>query len=67
MISRFRSLCFSRITPPAETGDPPFDAVGLMQKFPELMQNGQVQQAEALLDRVSKMLGLEKAGGGTTP
>ncbi len=41
-------------------GQPPFDAVGLMQKFPELMQKGQVDQAEALLDRVVAMLGGNK-------
>lgn len=44
----------------AQAGQPPFDAVGLMQKFPELMQNGQVNEAEALLDRVIAILGLEK-------
>ena len=44
----------------AQQGQPPFDAVGVMQKFPELMQNGQVQEAEAVLDRVIKMLGLPK-------
>jgi len=54
----------------AEAGQPPFDVVGLMQKFPELMQNGQVEEAEALLDRVSAMLGLnrpERAPGKPQP
>ena len=37
-------------------GQPPFDVVGLMQKFPELMKNGQVRGAEQLLDRVLQML-----------
>jgi hypothetical protein len=48
----------------AEAGRPPFDAVGLMQKFPELMQNGQVRKAEALLDRVITMLGLNNTEKG---
>jgi hypothetical protein len=54
----------------AEAGQPPFDVVGLMQKFPELMQHGQVKEAEALLDRVSAMLGLnlpERAPGTPQP
>ncbi len=45
----------------AQAGQSPFDVVGLMQKFPELMQNGQVREAEAVLDRAIKMLGLEGA------
>ena len=49
----------------SKAGRPPFDVVGLMQKFPELMQNGQVAEAEALLDRVTAMLGLDPAGGKT--
>ncbi len=40
----------------AQAGQPPFEAVGLMQKFPELMQSGQVEVAEALLDRVIALL-----------
>ena len=47
----------------AEAGQPPFDVVGMMQKFPELMDNGQVQEAEALLDRVIGMLGLNSGNG----
>lgn len=43
----------------AQAQKPPFDAVGLMQKFPELMQRGQVAEAEALLDNVIAMLGLD--------
>ncbi|MBC8351872.1 MAG: periplasmic heavy metal sensor [Planctomycetes bacterium] len=46
----------------AQGGHPPFDVVGLMQKFPELMQNGQAREAEALLDRVMKILALEQSG-----
>ncbi|MCP4786718.1 MAG: periplasmic heavy metal sensor [Fuerstiella sp.] len=44
----------------AKAGPPPFDAVGLMQKFPVLMQNGQTREAELLLDRVIGTLGLDK-------
>jgi hypothetical protein len=43
-----------------EAGRQPFDAAGLMQKFPELMQNGQVEQAEALLNQVMAMLDLKE-------
>ncbi|HUS46863.1 MAG TPA: periplasmic heavy metal sensor, partial [Phycisphaerae bacterium] len=50
----------------AEAGRPTLDAVGLMQKFQELMQNGQVREAEALLDRVTTALGLDKAGDGAS-
>ena len=39
-----------------------------MQKIPELMQNGQVNEAEAVLDRALVMLGLSKAEqAGDTP
>lgn len=41
----------------AESGNPPSDVVGLMQKFPELMKKGQPLVAEAILDRVIAMLG----------
>lgn len=51
----------------AEAGQPPFEAVGLMQKFPELMQAGQVQEAEALLDRVIHLLGLDQRGTERVP
>ena len=43
----------------AEAGKPPFEVVGVMQKFPELMQNGQVREAESLLARVLEMLDLK--------
>lgn len=43
----------------AQAGQPPVEAIGLMQKFPELMQNGQAQAAEAVLDRVFEMLELK--------
>ncbi|HIE99902.1 MAG: CotH kinase family protein [Fuerstiella sp.] len=43
----------------AKTGPPPSDAVGLMQKFPVLMQNGQTREAELVLDRVIGTLGLD--------
>ncbi len=48
----------------ASAGQPPFEVVGLMQKFPELMQGGQVQEAEALLDRVLAALGKDRADAG---
>ncbi len=51
----------------AEAGQPPFEAVQLMQKFPELMKNGQVREAEALLDRVLDMLGLKRDKDATNP
>jgi Spy/CpxP family protein refolding chaperone len=47
----------------ANAGQPPFDVVGLMQKFPELMEGGQVKEAESLLDRVMAMLGIDHADG----
>ena len=53
----------NRVRSLADSGQPPFDAIGLMQKFPELMENGQVNEAEALLDRVLTTLGLERAPG----
>ena len=43
----------------AEAGESPRDALEQMQKLPELMQRGKVQEAEALLNRVLKMLGVE--------
>lgn len=43
----------------ANAGHPPFDAVELMQKLPPLMQQGKVKEAEALLDRVLKTLGVD--------
>ncbi len=49
----------------AAEGQPPFEAIGLMQKFPELMQNGHMQEAEALLDRAMTMLGLEQTDEGS--
>ena len=48
----------------AQAGRPPRDVIELMQKLPTLMQKGQVKEAEALLDRVLKSLGLE--GGDRT-
>ncbi|MEO2018080.1 MAG: CotH kinase family protein [Fuerstiella sp.] len=45
----------------AKAGSPPFDAVGMMQKFPKLMQNGRAREAELLLDRVIGTLGLDMA------
>ena len=53
-VSRIERAVQSR----AEAGQPPFEVVELMQKFPEFMQNGQVNEAEALLDRVIAMLNL---------
>jgi Spy/CpxP family protein refolding chaperone len=44
----------------SEAANPPFDAVEQMQKFPELMQTGKIGEAEAVLDRVLDMLGLQK-------
>jgi Spy/CpxP family protein refolding chaperone len=44
----------------AQAGEQPFEVVGLMQKLPELMKAGRIDQAEALLDRVLVKLGLEK-------
>jgi Spy/CpxP family protein refolding chaperone len=43
----------------AGAGDQPHNVLAFMQKFPELMQNGQVQEAEALLDQTLRMLGIE--------
>ena len=45
----------------ANSGQPPFDAVELMQSFQKEMQAGRHKEAEAVLDRVMKMLGLGKA------
>lgn len=42
----------------AKAGRPPNNVVAYMQKFPELMQNGQVREAESVLDRVLAMLKL---------
>jgi hypothetical protein len=44
----------------AQAGNPPFEAQGQLQKFPELMQLGRVHEAEAVLDRVMAALGIEK-------
>ena len=46
----------------AESGNPPSDVVGLMQKFPELMKKGQPLVAEAILDRVIAMLSGQDQG-----
>jgi Spy/CpxP family protein refolding chaperone len=69
-MSRIQQAVQSR----AEAGDPPSDVVAVMQKFPELMRNGQPREAEALLDRVIAMLGGAEPGkkpgtqpGGTRP
>ena len=43
----------------AQAGKPPRDVIDMMQKFPKLMQKGQVKEAEALLDNVLKSLGLK--------
>ncbi|MDG1896734.1 MAG: CotH kinase family protein [Fuerstiella sp.] len=45
-----------------ERGQHPTDAVGLMQKFPALMQSGRMREADALLDRVLKMLTINNVG-----
>lgn len=50
----------------AEAGQPPFEVGELMQKFPKLMQNGQVNEAEALLDRAITMLGVDLTDGVST-
>jgi len=50
----------------AEAGRPPFEVGELMQKFPKLMQNGQVNEAEALLDRAITMLGVDLTDGVST-
>ena len=42
----------------AHAGQPPLDVVELMQQVPALMQQGQVTEAEALLDRALKLLDL---------
>ena len=44
----------------AENGQPPFEIVEQMQEFPKLMEDGNVSEAEALLDRVIRMLGLDQ-------
>ncbi len=46
-----------------QSGEQPHEIVGLMQKLPELMKAGRVQEAEALLDQVIGMLGMEKQTG----
>ena len=43
----------------AQAGKPPRDVIELMQQLSGLMQKGQVKEAEALLDRVIKLLGLK--------
>jgi Spy/CpxP family protein refolding chaperone len=51
----------------AEQGRPPFEALGLMQTFPEWMQQGRVPEAESLLDRAILILGQEKPNQGANP
>lgn len=43
----------------ARAGQRPTEVIAQMQKFPELMQAGQVNEGEALLDRVMEMLELK--------
>jgi Spy/CpxP family protein refolding chaperone len=59
-----RSQIEKAIQKRAAAGQPPFEAVELMQKFPEFMQRGQVDQAEALLNRVMALLDDNEQGGG---
>ena len=44
-----------------EDGKPPTEAIGLMQKFPALMQSGRVREADSLLDQVLGTLQLNSA------
>ncbi len=44
----------------AEAGQPPVEAMQLLQSFPEQMQAGRAKEAEAILDRVLKMLDLDQ-------
>ena len=45
----------------SQQGQPPFEVVERMQEFPKLMKAGKVNSAEALLDRVLKMLDLNES------
>jgi Spy/CpxP family protein refolding chaperone len=47
-----------------QSGQPPHDVAELMSQFPKLMEQGKVREAEALLDRALKMLGLTKNSSG---
>ncbi len=49
----------------AQAGRPPLDVIDLMQKLPKFMQKGQVKEAEALLDRALKLLGVKDADKAT--
>lgn len=40
----------------AQTGNPPFEVIEMMQKFPDLMQSGKTEKAEAVLDRALEFL-----------
>ena len=46
-------------------GQPPIDAIKLMQSFKMKMESGQPQAAEVVLDRVMKILGLGKTDSST--
>jgi len=61
-IARIKKEVRSRV----QAGNPPHDVARAMQKFPMLMKKGQVREAEALLDRVIKALGLKDASKPTT-
>jgi Spy/CpxP family protein refolding chaperone len=54
----------------AAAGQPPRDVIELMQKFPELMQNGRLDDAEALLARALRALdggGAQRPGNAGDP
>src|SRR4051812_34026451 len=45
----------------AQAGQPPLEALQLMQPLPEQMKAGRPKEAEEMLDRVLKMLGLDRS------
>lgn len=57
-VERIKKEVESRVS----SGSPPMEAAKLMQGFSELMQKGRVDDAEAILDRVMRMLQLQPEG-----
>ncbi len=47
----------------AQAGAPPMEAMEMLQQFPVLLQSGQVQEAEQLLERIMGVLNVDMARG----